>query len=150
MEKYGVDMVVANELKTRRNQVVIYKKDKSFEHLKVENPKFDEEISQLIVKHIREYLALGTTTDIDELVDPEKASETKHKAYERELFVSSISFGTTEETLRSHFEKFGEVVKVKIVKKNGKSAGKAFVAYTEESAAELAVKELDGVEVDGR
>ena len=53
MDKYGVDMVVANELQTRRNQVVIYKKDKSFESLKVEKPLFEEEISQLIVDHIR-------------------------------------------------------------------------------------------------
>lgn len=153
MEKYGIDMVVANELKTRRNQVVIYKKDKSSESLKVEEPLFEEEISQLIVEHIRQYLSLNTAIEIVEFVDQDTdvgVSATKHKTYERELFVSSISFSTTEESLRQHFEAYGDLVKVKIIKRNGKSAGKAFVAYTEESAAENAVKALDGTELDGR
>ena len=35
-EKYGVDMVVANELKTRRNQVIIYHSDGKENVLKME------------------------------------------------------------------------------------------------------------------
>ena len=35
-EKYKVDMVVANELKTRRNQVIIYHSDWSEQVLKME------------------------------------------------------------------------------------------------------------------
>ena len=35
-EKYKVDMVVANELKTRRNQVIIYHSDGSEQGLKME------------------------------------------------------------------------------------------------------------------
>mgnify|MGYP006120152939 CR=1 FL=1 len=34
--KYGVDMVVANELKTRRNQVIIYHSDGGEQVLKIE------------------------------------------------------------------------------------------------------------------
>ena len=39
MKKYGVDMVVANELKTRRSKVVIYHSDGTSQELTSENDK---------------------------------------------------------------------------------------------------------------
>ena len=39
IEKYAVDMVVANELKTRRSHVVIYHQDGTSRELKSENDK---------------------------------------------------------------------------------------------------------------
>ena len=53
MEKYKVDMVVANQLQTRRTQVCIYQSDGTSDLLEAPEPHSQEDqISQVIVKHI--------------------------------------------------------------------------------------------------
>ena len=53
MEKYGVDMVIANELKTRRSKVTIYCKDGKCDVLHADplNSQSDS-ISERIIEHI--------------------------------------------------------------------------------------------------
>lgn len=48
-KNYGVDMVVANELKTRRNQVIIYHSDGKEQILRIEDPVISDQISELII-----------------------------------------------------------------------------------------------------
>ena len=52
IDSYGVDMVVANILATRRTQVTIYDKDSNEQTLTVENPTISDQISEKITAHI--------------------------------------------------------------------------------------------------
>ncbi|CAN1833563.1 Organelle RRM domain-containing protein 1, chloroplastic [Linum perenne] len=69
----------------------------------------------------------------------------------KKLFVTGLSFYTSEKTLREAFEKFGELVEVKIIidKISKRSKGYAFVEYTTEAAASAALKEMNGKIING-
>ncbi|PKI35123.1 hypothetical protein CRG98_044474 [Punica granatum] len=64
----------------------------------------------------------------------------------KKLFITGLSFYTSEKTLRAAFEGFGELVEVKIImdKISKRSKGYAFVEYTTEEAASAALKEMNG------
>ncbi|XP_022744713.1 organelle RRM domain-containing protein 1, chloroplastic isoform X2 [Durio zibethinus] len=70
----------------------------------------------------------------------------------KKLFITGLSFYTSEKTLRAHFEGFGELVEVKIImdKISKRSKGYAFVEYTTEEAATAALKEMNGKEKQER
>jgi RNA recognition motif-containing protein len=67
------------------------------------------------------------------------------------MYVSNLSFQVTSEELKSMFSKYGEVSSVKVItdRETGRSRGFAFVEMPDE-AAEKAMRELDGTQVDGR
>ncbi|MCS6988331.1 MAG: RNA-binding protein [Chloroherpetonaceae bacterium] len=62
------------------------------------------------------------------------------------LYVGNLNYNTTEDTLRSAFETFGDVVSVKIIQ--GKGFG--FVEYGSSESAEAAKAGMDGKNLDGR
>jgi cold-inducible RNA-binding protein len=68
------------------------------------------------------------------------------------LFVGSLSWDTTDQTLRGAFERFGEVVEAKVIteRDSGRSRGFGFVTFADEEAARKAMAELNGTELDGR
>ncbi|KAL3520870.1 hypothetical protein ACH5RR_019019 [Cinchona calisaya] len=69
----------------------------------------------------------------------------------KKLFVTGLSFYTSEKTLRAAFEGFGELVEVKIImdKISKRSKGYAFIEYTTEEAADTALKEMNGKIING-
>ncbi|KAL2227684.1 uncharacterized protein LOC105161057 [Sesamum indicum] len=69
----------------------------------------------------------------------------------KKLFVTGLSFYTSEKTLRAAFEGFGELVEVKIImdKISKRSKGYAFVEYTTEEAASTALREMNGKIING-
>ncbi|KAI3778381.1 hypothetical protein L2E82_07630 [Cichorium intybus] len=69
----------------------------------------------------------------------------------KKLFVTGLSFYTSEKTLRAAFEGFGELVEVKIImdKISKRSKGFAFIEYTTEEAASAALKEMNGKIING-
>lgn len=69
----------------------------------------------------------------------------------KKLFVTGLSFYTSEKTLRAAFEGFGDLVEVKIImdKISKRSKGFAFVEYTTEEAASAALKEMNGKIING-
>ncbi|KAM7267170.1 hypothetical protein ACFE04_009336 [Oxalis oulophora] len=69
----------------------------------------------------------------------------------KKLFITGLSFYTSEKTLRAAFEGFGELVQVKIImdKISKRSKGYAFVEYTTEEAASAALKEMNGKIING-
>ncbi|XP_042509977.1 organelle RRM domain-containing protein 1, chloroplastic isoform X2 [Macadamia integrifolia] len=69
----------------------------------------------------------------------------------KRLFVTGLSFYTSEKTLRAAFESFGELVEVKIImdKISKRSKGYAFIEYTTEEAAGAALKEMNGKIING-
>ncbi|KAI3961007.1 hypothetical protein MKW92_048147 [Papaver armeniacum] len=69
----------------------------------------------------------------------------------KRLFVTGLSFYTSEKTLRAAFESFGELVEAKIImdKISKRSKGYAFIEYTTEEAAGAALKEMNGKIING-
>ncbi len=68
------------------------------------------------------------------------------------LFVGSLSWGTNDHGLRAAFERFGEITEAKVIsdRDTGRSRGFGFVTFTDPSAAQRAVQEMNGAELDGR
>ncbi len=70
----------------------------------------------------------------------------------RKVFVGSLSWNTSEESLSNLFSKIGEIEELKIItdRETGRSRGFGFVTFSSEEDANTAVRELDGTELDGR
>jgi RNA recognition motif-containing protein len=68
------------------------------------------------------------------------------------LFVGSLSWDTTEESLKSFFEQVGEVVEAKIIfdRNTNRSKGFGFVTMANPEDAQKAIEELNEKELDGR
>ena len=68
------------------------------------------------------------------------------------IYVSNLSFAVQDEDLREFFAEYGEVTSAKIItdKFTHRSRGFGFVEMPDDTAAEKAIKELDGGLVDGR
>lgn len=64
------------------------------------------------------------------------------------LFVGGVSAHTTTEALRSHFAKYGRIIDVVVMQKNGRPRGFGFVTFDHQLPAELALAEPQWV--DGR
>ncbi|ESR49869.1 Organelle RRM domain-containing protein 1 [Citrus sinensis] len=81
--------------------------------------------------------------------DSSESSPTQIKT--KKLFVTGLSFYTSEKTLRAAFEGFGKLVEVKIImdKISKRSKGYAFIEYTTEEAASAALKEMNGKIING-
>jgi cold-inducible RNA-binding protein len=70
----------------------------------------------------------------------------------KNIFVGNLSFGTSEDTLRSMFESYGAVDRVNIVtdRDSGQPRGFAFVEMSVDSEGNNAIGALNGKDVDGR
>ena len=68
------------------------------------------------------------------------------------LYIGNLSYQTTEDDLRSHFEQAGAVSSCDLIldKFTSKSRGFAFVEMGSDEDAQNAVKTLSGQELDGR
>jgi len=70
----------------------------------------------------------------------------------KRLFVGSLAWGTTEATLKKHFEQAGAVESAAVImdKMSGRSKGFGFVEMTNDGDADAAIQKLNGTELDGR
>ena len=70
----------------------------------------------------------------------------------KKLYVGNLSYETTEAALSELFGAIGEVTSVSLVtdRMSGRSRGFAFVEMAEQTAAQEAINQLNGREVDGR
>lgn len=68
------------------------------------------------------------------------------------IYVGNLPWSTTEESLRSLFESFGEVDSAKVItdRETGRSRGFGFVEMADEDSARDAQSALDGGEFEGR
>lgn len=68
------------------------------------------------------------------------------------LFVGGLSWSTTDDGLRSAFQRFGDVTDAKVIqdRETGRSRGFGFVTFADRSAAESAVQGMNGQILDGR
>jgi|SRR5438046_1040090 cold-inducible RNA-binding protein len=70
----------------------------------------------------------------------------------KNIFVGNLSFGATEDAVRSLFETHGSVERVSIVtdRDSGQPRGFGFVEMTNDAEAEKAISALNGRELEGR
>jgi cold-inducible RNA-binding protein len=70
----------------------------------------------------------------------------------KNIFVGNLSFGTTEDAVRSMFEAYGAVDRVSIVtdRDTGQAKGFGFVEMTNNTEGDRAISELNGTDLDGR
>jgi cold-inducible RNA-binding protein len=70
----------------------------------------------------------------------------------KNIFVGNLSFGTTEDSLRSMFQSYGTVDRVNIVtdRDSGQPRGFAFIEMSVDSEGENAINALNGTDLDGR
>ncbi|NOT50599.1 MAG: RNA-binding protein [Chitinophagaceae bacterium] len=68
------------------------------------------------------------------------------------MYVSNLSFHTSEDDLRKMFEQFGAVSSAKVImdRETGRSRGFGFVEMGADSDGEAAIKGLNGKDIDGR
>jgi RNA recognition motif-containing protein len=70
----------------------------------------------------------------------------------KRLFVGSLAWGSTDQTLKSHFEQAGAVESATVImdKMSGRSKGFGFVEMAGDADASAAIEKLNGSELDGR
>lgn len=68
------------------------------------------------------------------------------------LYVSNLSFHTTEDDLRKLFEEFGGVTSAKVItdRETGRSRGFGFVEMSSTENANKAIAALNGKDIEGR
>jgi len=71
---------------------------------------------------------------------------------ENKLYVGSLSYSTTEDSLKDHFSQAGEVTSATIIidKYSGRSKGFGFVEMSSEEEAQKAIEMLNGKDFEGR
>ena len=70
----------------------------------------------------------------------------------KNIFVGNLSFGATEDAVRSLFEPYGTVSRVNVVtdRETGQARGFGFVEMSNDGEGEKAIAALNGRELDGR
>ena len=70
----------------------------------------------------------------------------------KKLFVGSLAWATTDDTLKSHFEQAGTVASAKVItdRESGRSRGFGFVEYENDAEGDAAIEKLNNSELDGR
>jgi RNA recognition motif-containing protein len=86
--------------------------------------------------------------------DDDTSKEKRVQTYmaQQNLFIGSLAYSTTDDSLKAHFEQIGEVASARVItdRDTGRSKGFGFVEYTDEANNQKAVDQLDGKELDGR
>ena len=70
----------------------------------------------------------------------------------KKIYIGNLPFSSTEDELRTVFERHGRVESVNVItdRDSGRPRGFAFVEMDEASAADDAIRVLDGSELGGR
>lgn len=70
----------------------------------------------------------------------------------KKLFVGSLAWATTDDTLKAHFDAAGTVASAKVItdRESGRSRGFGFVEFEDDAEGQKAVDTLNNSELDGR
>lgn len=71
---------------------------------------------------------------------------------QQNLFIGSLAYSTTDDSLKAHFEQVGPVASARVVtdRDTGRSKGFGFVEFENEADNQKSIDQLDGKELDGR
>lgn len=70
----------------------------------------------------------------------------------KKLFVGGLSWDTTDDSLRTAFERYGDVTDAAVItdRETGRSRGFGFVTFADAASADSAISAMDGSSLDGR
>lgn len=70
----------------------------------------------------------------------------------KKLFVGNLSWGIDRDSLYRAFEGYGEIEDARVItdRDTGRSRGFGFVTFADDGAADRAMEEMNGKDVDGR
>lgn len=105
-------------------------------------------------RRVREQKAQAARAKVEseaERYDPANDPKIKGDPY-KTLFVSRLSYETTEAKLKKDFEQFGPIKRLRLVHDtvSGKPRGYAFLEFEHERDMKTAYKQADGKKIDGR
>jgi RNA recognition motif-containing protein len=68
------------------------------------------------------------------------------------LFIGSLAYATTDDTLKAHFEQVGPVASARVItdRDSGRSKGFGFVEMENDDDNQKAIDQLNGKDLDGR
>ena len=71
---------------------------------------------------------------------------------QQNLFIGSLAYATTDDTLKAFFEQIGEVSSARVItdRDSGRSKGFGFVEMVNDDDNQKAIDQLNGKELDGR
>lgn len=71
---------------------------------------------------------------------------------QQNLFIGSLAYSTTDDSLKAHFEQIGPVASARVItdRDSGRSKGFGFVEFENEADNQKAIDQLDQKELDGR
>ncbi len=70
----------------------------------------------------------------------------------KKLFVGGLNWKTADDGLHSAFERFGEITEAKVItdRETSRSRGFGFVTFVDNEAADHAINEMNGTQLEGR
>ena len=68
----------------------------------------------------------------------------------KKIYVGNLNYASTEETLKNAFSQFGEIASAVVIHDRMTQQSKGFVEFADDAAAESAINEMNGKEIDGR
>jgi RNA recognition motif-containing protein len=70
----------------------------------------------------------------------------------KKLFVGSLAWATTDDSLKALFESAGTVARAKVItdRETGRSRGFGFVEFEDDNEGQTAIDKLNGADLDGR
>ena len=68
------------------------------------------------------------------------------------LFIGSLAYATTDDTMKAFFEQIGPVASARVItdRESGRSKGFGFVEFENDEDNQKAVDQLNGKDLDGR
>jgi RNA recognition motif-containing protein len=71
---------------------------------------------------------------------------------QQNLFIGSLAYATTDDTLKAHFEQVGPVASARVItdRDSGRSKGFGFVEMENDDDNQKAIDQLNGKDLDGR
>lgn len=147
---------MANVLQNKSSQVIVYHAKSEPETIQLLTSEYSDQISEFIVAHILERYELvteppeePTDTQNREASPSKKAADADRQEVESEgkyeLHVSNISLKATESDLRKLFEGYGDIYRVKLLRRG--TMQKAFVDMENERVAQKCIDALDGYDL---
>lgn len=78
--------------------------------------------------------------------------KSKMEEQKNKLYVGNLPYSVNDASLQEMFAASGEVVEAKVIsdKFSGRSKGFGFVTMKDEAAAQKAIADMDGKEIEGR
>ena len=97
-------------------------------------------------------LFLANVRPMVDLTDTSNEKRVPKYMAQQNLFIGSLAYSTTDDSLKAHFEQIGEVASARVItdRDTGRSKGFGFVEFVDEANNQKAVDQLDGKELDGR